>query len=89
MQPPTKWTRENKGVKARAARDIELEAIAKPTLDSARANLEKKAKQYRQLRQGKSGGLDDKQFDALLVDVSDYVACLTSMTLMIKFLVRC
>jgi hypothetical protein len=75
MQPPTKWTRENKGVKARAARDVELEAIAKPTLDSARAILEKKAILYEKLSKGKSGGLNDKQFEALLVDVGDCVAC--------------
>ncbi|KDR76324.1 hypothetical protein GALMADRAFT_140036 [Galerina marginata CBS 339.88] len=65
---PTVWTRQNKGVNARASRDIQLEEIAKPTLDSARAALERKAKIYEKLRKGKSGGLNDAQYDALLVD---------------------
>ncbi|CCM04307.1 uncharacterized protein FIBRA_06478 [Fibroporia radiculosa] len=65
---PTVWARQNAGVKARAARDIELEEISKPTLDSARAVLERKAKIYEKLRKGKSGGLSEKQYDALLVD---------------------
>ncbi|KAG7451122.1 uncharacterized protein BT62DRAFT_984358 [Guyanagaster necrorhizus] len=65
---PTVWARKNKGVSSRAARDIELEAISKPTLDSARATLERKAKIYDKLRKGKSGGLSEKQFDTLLVD---------------------
>ncbi|TFK40309.1 hypothetical protein BDQ12DRAFT_602657 [Crucibulum laeve] len=65
---PTVWARPNKGVNARAERDIELEAISKPTLESARAALERKAKIYDKLRKGKSGGLNDKQYDALLVD---------------------
>lgn len=54
----------------RASRDIDLEAISKPTLESARAALERKAKIYDKLRKGKTGGLNDKQYDALLVDVS-------------------
>jgi hypothetical protein len=70
LQKPTVWTRPNKGVKARAARDIELEAISKPTLESARAALERKAKIYDKLKKGKTGGLSDAQYDALLVDVS-------------------
>lgn len=57
-------------MKTRAARDIELEAISKPTLESARAALERKAKIYDKLRRGKTGGLNDAQYDALLVDVS-------------------
>lgn len=65
---PTTWARQNKGVNARASRDIQLEEISKPTLESARAVLERKAKIYDKLRQGKSGGLNDKQYDALLVD---------------------
>ncbi|KAK0500537.1 hypothetical protein EDD18DRAFT_832355 [Armillaria luteobubalina] len=65
---PTIWARKNKGVNNRAARDIELEAVSKPTLESARAALERKAKIYDKLRKGKSGGLSEKQFDALLVD---------------------
>lgn len=70
-QKPTIWARQNKGVNARAHRDVELEEVAKPTLDSARAALERKAKIYEKLRKGKTGGLSDNQYDALLVDVSD------------------
>ncbi|KIP05024.1 hypothetical protein PHLGIDRAFT_74899 [Phlebiopsis gigantea 11061_1 CR5-6] len=65
---PTIWAKPNKGVKNRAARDIELEEISKPTLDAARAVLERKAQVYEKLRKGKSGGLNDKQYDSLLVD---------------------
>nr|GAT60803.1 predicted protein [Mycena chlorophos] len=64
---PTVWARQNKGVKDRAIRDIELEAISKPTLESARAALERKAKIYDKLKKGQTGGLSDKQYDALLV----------------------
>ncbi|KAI0346106.1 hypothetical protein BDW22DRAFT_1323793 [Trametopsis cervina] len=64
----TIWARPNKGVEARATRDVELEEISKPTLESARAKLERKALIYEKLRKGKSGGLNDKQYDALLVD---------------------
>jgi hypothetical protein len=56
-------------VGARDARDIEIEAVSKPTLDSARAALERKAALYEKLRKGKTGGLTDKQYDSLLVDV--------------------
>jgi len=69
-QKPTIWARQNKGLQSRASRDIELEAISKPTLESARSALERKAKIYEKLRKGKTGGLSDKQYDALLVDVS-------------------
>ncbi|KAH9902782.1 hypothetical protein C8Q73DRAFT_634712 [Cubamyces lactineus] len=64
----SQWAKANPGVHARAARDIELEEISKPTLESARAILERKARVYDKLRKGKSGGLDDKQYGALLVD---------------------
>ncbi|CDO72466.1 hypothetical protein BN946_scf184980.g7 [Trametes cinnabarina] len=64
----SQWAKANPGVQARAARDIELEEISKPTLESARAILERKAKMYDKLRKGKTGGLTDKQYDALLVD---------------------
>ncbi|KAI0661476.1 hypothetical protein C8Q70DRAFT_1051816 [Cubamyces menziesii] len=64
----SQWAKANPGVHARAARDIELEEISKPTLESARAILERKAKVYDKLRKGKSGGLDDKQYGELLVD---------------------
>ncbi|KAI5982679.1 hypothetical protein EDC04DRAFT_2885077 [Pisolithus marmoratus] len=62
------WARSNKGVEARARRDIELEEVSRPTLESARAALERKAQLYEKLRKGKSGGLSEKQYDALLVD---------------------
>ncbi|KAF7330505.1 hypothetical protein MVEN_02490000 [Mycena venus] len=65
---PTVWARQNKGVSARASRDIELEAISKPTLESARAALERKAKIYDKLKKGQTGGLNDKQYESLLVD---------------------
>ncbi|KAG2140111.1 hypothetical protein DEU56DRAFT_798683 [Suillus clintonianus] len=65
---PTIWTRPNKGVQNRAARDIELEEVSKVTIESGRAVLERKAKVYEKLRQGKSGGLTDKQYENLLVD---------------------
>lgn len=71
FQKPTVWARQNKGLQARASRDIELEAVSRPTLESARAALERKAKIYEKLRKGKTGGLNDKQYDALLVDVSE------------------
>ncbi|KAF8656817.1 hypothetical protein AX16_002366 [Volvariella volvacea WC 439] len=72
-KPKTIWARENKGVKGRAQRDIELEEISKPTLESARAVLERKAKIYEKLRKGKTGGLSEKQYDALLVDFDSTV----------------
>ncbi|KAG7089777.1 hypothetical protein E1B28_011430 [Marasmius oreades] len=65
---PTIWSRANKGVNERHARDLELEAISKPTLESAKAKLERKAKIYDKLRKGKSGGLSEKQYKSLLVD---------------------
>ncbi|KAJ7363965.1 hypothetical protein DFH08DRAFT_680719 [Mycena albidolilacea] len=65
---PTVWARHNKGVNARASHDIELEAISKPTLESARAALERKAKIYDKLKKGQTGGLNDKQYESLLVD---------------------
>lgn len=69
MQKPTVWARSNKGVQNRAARDIELEEVSKVTIESGRAVLERKAKIYEKLRKGKSGGLTEKQYEALLVDV--------------------
>ncbi|KAG2017904.1 hypothetical protein CC2G_007365 [Coprinopsis cinerea AmutBmut pab1-1] len=65
---PTVWARQNKGVAARASRDIEQEAIDRPTLESARTILERKSKIYEKLRKGKSGGLNEAQYNALLVD---------------------
>ncbi|KAF8841759.1 hypothetical protein BDN67DRAFT_900650 [Paxillus ammoniavirescens] len=65
---PTVWARSNKGVQARSARDVELEEVSKVTVESARAALERKAKVYEKLRKGKSGGLSEKQYSALLVD---------------------
>ena len=68
-QKPSVWARSNKGVHSRSTRDIELEEISKVTVDTARAILEKKSQIYDKLRRGKSGGLTEKQYDALLVDV--------------------
>ncbi|KAG2133647.1 uncharacterized protein EDB93DRAFT_859841 [Suillus bovinus] len=65
---PTVWSRSNKGVQNRAQRDIELEEVSKVTIESGRAVLERKAKIYEKLRKGKSGGLTEKQYEALLVD---------------------
>ncbi|KIK95423.1 hypothetical protein PAXRUDRAFT_140684 [Paxillus rubicundulus Ve08.2h10] len=65
---PTVWARSNRGVQARSARDVELEEVSKVTVESARAALERKAKVYEKLRKGKSGGLSEKQYSALLVD---------------------
>ncbi|KAF9565223.1 hypothetical protein CPC08DRAFT_630301 [Agrocybe pediades] len=71
---PTVWARQNKGVDSRASRDVELEEISKPTIDSARAALERKAKVYEKLRKGKTGGLSDAQYDALLVDFDSHTS---------------
>ncbi|KAG6816298.1 hypothetical protein H0H87_007181 [Tephrocybe sp. NHM501043] len=68
MLKPTTWAKQNKGLQGRAARDVELEAVSKPTLESARAALERKSKIYDKLQRGKTGGLSDKQYEALLVD---------------------
>lgn len=43
--------------------------MSKVTIESARATLERKAKVYEKLMKGKSGGLSEKQYEALLVDV--------------------
>ncbi|TDL25507.1 hypothetical protein BD410DRAFT_595768 [Rickenella mellea] len=71
---PTTWARKNKGVASRAARDIELEEVGRPTIEHARAALERKAKIYEKLRKGKTGGLNDKQYDHLLVDFDQRAA---------------
>lgn len=71
------WAKPNKGVYDRAARDFELNELSRPTLESARAVLERKAKIYEKLSKGKSGGLNDKQYDALLVDVRACFPCVT------------
>lgn len=78
LQKPTVWAKPNKGVYDRAARDFELNELSRPNLESARAVLERKAKIYEKLSKGKSGGLNDKQYDALLVDVREclsYINC--------------
>ncbi|EJD06409.1 uncharacterized protein FOMMEDRAFT_151670 [Fomitiporia mediterranea MF3/22] len=64
----TVWVRTNKGVAARAARDVAALAADRQTAESARAALERKAKIYEKLRKGKTGGLTEAQVDALLVD---------------------
>ena len=68
-QKPSKWSLPNKGVQGRAARDLEQERLDRRTVESTRAALERKAKIYEKLKKGQSGGLNDAQFDALLVDV--------------------
>lgn len=70
LQKPSVWRRANKGVDARAARDIELEVVSKVTIDSGRAVLERKAKMYDKLRKGHYADLTEKQREALMVDVS-------------------
>lgn len=64
----TIWARTNKGVAARNARDIEALAADRKTSESARIALERKAAIYDKLKKGKTGGLTDAQYDALLVD---------------------
>ncbi|KAL5485677.1 hypothetical protein ACEPAI_6718 [Sanghuangporus weigelae] len=73
VPPPEKgkgtvWARTNKGVAARAARDIAALAADRVTAESARAALERKTKIYEKLRKGKTGGLTEAQIDSLLVD---------------------
>ncbi|CAE6343454.1 unnamed protein product [Rhizoctonia solani] len=62
------WARENKGVRDRARRDAEMDQISRPTLESARAMLERKAQLYDQLQKGKGAGLSEKQRESLLID---------------------
>ena len=66
----TIWARTNKGVAARAARDVAALAADRHTAESARAALERKAAIYEKLKKGKTGGLSEAQVEALLVDVS-------------------
>lgn len=49
--------------------EVELEEVSRSTMESARAALEKKSKIYEKLQKGMTGGLNDKQYDSLLVDV--------------------
>lgn len=91
-QKPTVWSRPNKGVNARAARDIELEAIGRPTIETSYAILERKSRIYEQLDKGKDAGLSEKQFGSLLVDVGLAEPCdalagvcpLTGLTLPVR-----
>ncbi|KAH7341669.1 hypothetical protein B0J17DRAFT_647460 [Rhizoctonia solani] len=62
------WARQNKGVRDRARRDAEMDQISRPTLESARAKLERKAQLYDQLQKGKGARLSEKQREALLID---------------------
>jgi hypothetical protein len=68
-QKPSKWALANKGVESRAARDFEQEHLDRRTVESTRSILERKAKLYEKLKKGQSGGLNEAQFDNLLVDV--------------------
>ncbi|KAG8917896.1 hypothetical protein FRC00_013082 [Tulasnella sp. 408] len=67
---PSVWAQKNKGVADRARRDmeVELEEVSRSTVESARAALEKKSKIYEKLKKGMTGGLNDNQYDSLLVD---------------------
>ncbi|KIY43948.1 hypothetical protein FISHEDRAFT_11966, partial [Fistulina hepatica ATCC 64428] len=65
---PTIWGKQNKGVKSRTQRDEEVHLAERPTLESARAALERKSLIYDKLMKGKSGGLSDRQYSSLLVD---------------------
>ncbi|KAG9010739.1 hypothetical protein FRB94_010016 [Tulasnella sp. JGI-2019a] len=65
---PSVWAKKNKGVAERSARDIELEEVSQQTVESARAALERKSKIYEKLQKGLHGGINEKQYDALLVD---------------------
>ncbi|KAI0314607.1 hypothetical protein OF83DRAFT_1293767 [Amylostereum chailletii] len=64
----SRWAQQNKNVDKRAARDIQLEDVHKPTYESARIVLERKAKIYEKLMKGQTGGLTDAQFEGVLVD---------------------
>jgi hypothetical protein len=71
VQKDRAWERSNKGVAQRAAKDsTEWAKIERPTYEAAQAALARKAKVYQKLRKGQTGGLNDNQYDALLVDVS-------------------
>ena len=63
------WNRQNKGIASRQARDLKFEAVSKPTLERAQAALERKADLYNNLKRGRTGGLTEKQYESLLVDV--------------------
>ncbi|GJJ08545.1 hypothetical protein Clacol_002763 [Clathrus columnatus] len=65
---PTIWARQNKNIAARNARDLEWSMASKPVLDVAREALERKAAQYDKLRRGKTAGLNEKQYESLLID---------------------
>jgi hypothetical protein len=49
---------------------VRLGKVDKPTMETSREGLERKAKIYEQLRKGKSGGLSEKQLETALIDVS-------------------
>ncbi|KAJ3755473.1 hypothetical protein EV360DRAFT_85880 [Lentinula raphanica] len=66
---PSVWARPNKGVHGRAAKDVrEAEIVGQPTLQKIRSSLEAKAQIYDKLKRGKTGGLSEKQIEALPVD---------------------
>ena len=60
------------------------------TVESGRAILERKAKIYEKLKKGQSGGLNDAQYDALLVDVSypHILYLLQSNSMVVRFQTR-
>lgn len=78
IQKTTKWGTKSKGVEDRIARQngvnsvhssVRLGKVDKPTMETSREGLERKAKIYEQLRKGKSGGLSEKQLEVALIDV--------------------
>lgn len=75
LQKGTVWSRPNRGVATRNARDLEIEdaAASRHTTESVRAALERKAAIYDKLKKGQTGGLSDVQYDALLVDVRAHI----------------
>ncbi|KAI6016050.1 hypothetical protein PISMIDRAFT_15775 [Pisolithus microcarpus 441] len=66
------WVQSNKGVEAPPWRDIELEQVSRSTVESAWAALECQTHMHEKLKKGKSGGLSEQQYEALLVDVNRY-----------------
>ncbi|KAI0049765.1 hypothetical protein FA95DRAFT_1604082 [Auriscalpium vulgare] len=67
----SKWALPNKGVSARAARDVEALRVSKPTADAAKESLKKKAKLYEAAKKGDYTALTPAQQEALLVNFEE------------------
>ncbi|THV03230.1 hypothetical protein K435DRAFT_651680 [Dendrothele bispora CBS 962.96] len=65
---PTIWARQNVGVQARAARDVEEDIQSRRQVESARSILERKSRTYDKLKRGKGAGLSEQQYNNVLVD---------------------